>query len=536
MRRAFLALAAILALAGCSPGVERPPCPAGKVCLEYGNGYDPTSLDPHKISLVAESTIVGDLMVGLVEEAPDGTPVPGVAESWETSTDGLVWTFHLRKSSWSDGTPLTAEDFVYSLRRIMDPRTASSYAYLLYVLKNGEAVNAGRLDKTALGVRALDDQTLQITLEHPAPYLPQIAKHASMYAVPRRVVERWGDAWADPAHFVSNGPFRPIAWKLGDHIEVVKNPNFYDAARVCVDRIDYYPTTDAISAERRVRRGELDVNTTFQSNRIGYLRGPDGMPAYVRTFTYLSTTYLPFNTRDVPALKDQRVRNALSMAIDREFIAAKLMRSGQQPAYAFVPPGTDGYVAGAHTSWSGWTLARRQAEARRLLAEAGYGPVRPLSVELKISNTSDALHFAPAIQADWKAIGVKADLIQNEPQIAYQAFKTRDFQIGLANWVFDFNDPLTFLGLFQSKTGQENYSDYNDPGYDALLAQADHEPDAGRRAQILVRAEQRILDAAALAPLYYSVSRNLVSPRVTGWIDNVSDIHRARYLCVKASR
>ena len=523
-------------VAGCSSGVERPACPAGKVCLEYGNSSDPTSLDPQKISLVSESNILGDIMVGLVEDGPDSQPVPGVASSWETSPDGLVWTFHLRPSVWSDGVPVTADDFVYAFRRLLAPHTASPYAYLLYVLKDAEAVNGGRLDPSRLGVRALDDRTLQLTLEHPAPYLPQIAKHSSMYPVPRHTVDRWGDAWADPAHYVSNGPFRPVSWRLGDHVEVIKNPRFFDAASVCVDRIDYYPTNDAISAERRVKRGELDVNTSFQSNRFTYLKGSGGMPAFVRTHVFLSTSYLAFNTRDVPTLKDRNVRQALSMAIDREFITRKLLRAGQVPATSFVPPGTAGYRGGARPYWAGWSLARRQAEARRLLSDAGYGPGRPLSVELKLPNYSDSMLITPAIQADWKDIGVKATLIQNEAQIAYDSFRNRDFQVATANWTADFDDPITFLGLMQSKTGQQNYSDYANPDYDALLARADHEPDASRRAAFLVKAEQLILDDASIAPIYFTVSRDLVNPALTGWVENVMDVHRSRYLCVRGRR
>ncbi len=523
----------MLALAGCGAGVERPACPAGKLCLEYGNSSDPTSLDPQKISLVSESNLLGDIMVGLVEDGPDGQPVPGVASSWETSLDGLVWTFHLRRSVWSDGTPVTADDFVYAYRRLFDPHTASPYAYLLYVLKGAEDVNGGRLDPSRLGVRALDDHTLQLTLEHPAPYLPQIAKHSSMYPVPRHVVERWGDAWADPAHYVSNGPFRPVAWRLGDHVEVIKNPRFFDAANVCVDRIDYYPTNDAISAERRVKRGELDVNTSFQSNRFTYLKGSGGMPAFVRTHVYLSTSYLAFNTRDVPMLKDRNVRQALSMAIDREFITRKLLRAGQVAATSFVPPGTANYRGGARPYWAGWSLARRQSEARRLLSDAGYGPTRPLSVELKLPNYSDSMLITPAIQADWKDIGVKATLLQNEAQIAYDSYRNRDFQVATANWTADFDDPITFLGLMQSKTGQQNYSDYANPAYDALLARADNEPDASRRAALLAQAEQLILDDASIAPIYFTVSRDLVNPAITGWVDNVIDVHRSRYLCLR---
>ena len=537
LRFAALVLAAAFALASCGPGrPERPPCPAGKVCLEYGNSNDPTSLDPHKIGLVAENALVGDLMVGLVEDGPDGAPVPGVAQSWETSTDGLTWTFHLRPALWSDGTPVTADDFVFSFRRILDPHTASPYAYLLYLLKNGQAVNAGKLDPSRLGVRAVDDRTVEVTLEHPAPYFLQIAKFASLYPVPRHVVERYGDAWADPSHFVSDGPYRPVSWKLGDHVEVVKNPRFYDAAHVCIDRIDYYPTNDSVSAERRVKRGELDVNTSIQSNRVPFLRRPDQIPAYVHVRQYIATFYLAFNTHDVPALRDPRVRQALSMAIDRSFITEKLLRAGQASAYAFVPPGVADYRAGPSVAWAGWSFERRQVEARRLLAQAGFGPSHPLSIALTLPNTPDPMLYTPAIQADWKAVGVKASLVLNEAQVAFDAYKNRDFQVGLASWIGDYNDPMTFLALMQSQTGQQNYGDYANPAYDALLAKADHEVDVAARADDLAQAEQIMLRDAAVAPLYFTVSRNLVAPGITGWVDNITDIHRARYLCMKRPR
>ena len=538
----FAALAALaaLALAACGGRADRPPCPAGKVCLEYGNTNDPTSLDPHKISLTAENTILGDLMVGLLEDGPDGRPVPGIATSWDTSGDGLVWTFHLRQALWSDGTPVTADDFVFAFRRILDPKTASPYAYLMYLLKNGEAVNAGKLAPAALGVRAPDARTVEVTLEHPAPYFPQIAKYLSMYPVPRHVVERYGDAWADPAHFVSDGPYVPVSWKLGDHVEVAKNPRFFDAAHVCVDRIDYYPTNDSVSAERRIKRGELDVNTSIQSNRVPYLRRPDQIPAYVHVARYIAVVYLAFNTHDVPALKDARVRQALSMAIDREFITGKLLRAGQTPAYAFLPPGIANYVAdyktGPHTPWADWPLERRQAEARRLLAQAGYGPAHPLSLDVTFPNTPDPMLYTPAIQNDWKSIGVKANLMLNETQIAFESYKTRDFQVGVASWAGDYNDPMTFLALMASGTGQQNYSDYSNPTYDGLLSRADHEVDVAARADDLARAEQIMLQDASVAPLYFTVSRNLVRPDITGWVDNITDTHRSRYLCVKGLR
>ena len=524
-------LALLGALAGCQGKAQRPACPTGKVCLEYGNETEPLTLDPQTSNLNTEQRIIGDLLVGLTTEAPDAAPQPGMATSWETSADGLTWTFHLRDAKWSDGVPVTADDFVYAYRRILDPRTASIYAYLVTLLKNGRAVNEGKAPLSAVGARAADARTLVLTLEHPAPYLPELLMHQSFYPVPRHVVERYGRAWVKPGRYVSNGAYRLAAWRLGDEVEVDRNPLFFDAAHVCVDRIDYYPTADVVSAERRVERGELDINTTFQSNRLQHIR--QAMPGYARTAPNLNTLYLSFNTRDVAPLKDPRVRRALSEAIDRDFIADKLQRAGQRPAYSFVPPGIANYAYGAQTRWARESFPQRQLEARALLAQAGYGPKHPLKLEIKASNSTEVLLLMEAVQADWRALGVDAAIVQNEGQIAFAAYRNRDFQVGVMGWFADFNDPVTFLGLLKSDTRAQNYGDYKNPAYDALLAEADQEPDAARRARILSRAEQLMLDDEAMAPIVYGVGRNLVSPRITGWVDNPLNFHRARWLCVR---
>lgn len=525
----WLALVAATALSACQQGAVRPACPSGEVCLEYGNESEPLTLDPQRAELVAESLVIGDLMMGLTTETAAGAVIPGMAERWETSPDGLTWTFHLRPARWSDGAPVTAEDFVFAYRRVLDPRTGATYAYLLQILKNGAAANAGKAPLEAIGARALDARTLQLTLEHPAPYLPQLLTHQSFYPAPTHVVRRWGDAWVRPGRYVSNGPYRLIEWRLGDHITVVKNPYFFDAAKVCVDRINYYPTPDYVAAERRVARGELDVVTTFQSNRLEHIR--QALPGYARTHLWLMTAYLTINTRDAGPLRDPRVRRALSASIDRDFITARLLRAGQAPAYSFVPPGTAGARSGPATAWAGEPFAARQARARTLLAQAGYGPANPLKIELMTATASDSVLIAQAVQADWRAVGVEARIQQNEGQILFADLRARNFQTALASWVADFNDPLTFLGLFQSGTGAQNYGDYANPAYDALLAEAEQQTDAGRRSEILGRAEQLILTDEAVGPIYFGVSRSLVSPKVTGWVDNIENKHRARWLC-----
>jgi oligopeptide transport system substrate-binding protein len=530
-RLSVLVVACAVALLGCQGRGGRPPCPTGEVCLEYGNESDPLSLDPQTSNLNTEARIVGDLMVGLTTEAPNGKAIPGIASSWTTSPDGLTWTFRLRDAQWSDGAPVTADDFVYAYRRILDPKTASIYAYLVTLLKNGRGVNDGKAPLTAVGAAAPDPHTLVLSLEHPAPYLPQILMHQSFYPVPKHVVERLGEAWVKPGSYVSDGAYRLASWRLGDRVEVVKNPRFYDAAHVCVDRIRYYPTADGVSAERRVQRGELDINTTFQSNRLQHIR--EVMPGYARPAPTLGTSYLSFNTRDVRPLKDARVRRALSEAIDRDFITAKLQRAGQQPAYSFVPPGVSNYAYGARLRWAGEPLAQRQVEARALLAQAGYDARRPLKLELKVANSTETQLISEAIQADWREIGVAATIAQNESQIAFSAYRNRDFQVGFMAWFADFDDPVTFLGLLKSDVGSQNYGDYRNPAYDALLDRADREPDAGRRAGILQRAEQIMLDDEGMAPVTFNVSRSLVNPKVTGWVDTPLNFHRARWLCVR---
>ena len=338
---------------------------------------------------------------------------------------------------------------------------------------------------------------------------------------------------------VSNGPYALSAWRLGDFVRVQKNPRFPAVAKVCFERVTFYPTTDPISAERRVLRGELDVSNSILSNRVLRLRRDPTSASFVRAHPALWTTYLIFNTRDVPALRDQRVRQAISMAIDRRFIAGRLMRAGQSPSTAFVPVDISGYLPRStshpHAPWADWPLARRQAEARRLLAAAGHGPDRPLRLTIKTTNSPGALTYVQSIQADLKSVGVLADFRQEDGIVIYQSFETRDFELGMAGWVADYNDPMTFLALMRSTTGLQNYGDYKNPAYDALLDKADLEPDPARRAGYLARAEQLMLDDADVAPILTNVNLNLVNPAITGWVDNDPDIHPVRDLCRNAA-
>jgi oligopeptide transport system substrate-binding protein len=538
--RPFLLIAAVLSigisLTAChSQTPHRAPCPAGQRCLEYGNGSDPQSLDPQIATTTNEAAILREIFEGMYRDGPDGAPQLGAADRVETSADGLVWTFHLRPEVWSDGVPVTANDFVYAYRRMLDPKTGSSYAYLLYVLKNAQAANAGKAPLESIGAKALDDADLQLTLEHPASYLPQLLKHQAWFPIPAHEVARYGDHWADPGHMVGNGAYALTYWHLGDYVRIIKNPRFRDADKVCFDQVTFYPTTDLVSAERRVLRGELDINNGIQSSRFARLKANPATALYARTHPFLITSYLAFNTRDVPALKDLRVRQAISMAIDRRFITDKLLRAGQLPTTSFVPHGIAGYLPQdgphPHPYWADWSLDQRQAEGRRLMTAAGYGPGHPLRLQLKLADSAGSVTDAQSVQADLKTIGVKLDLRLEDANVVYQSLNLRDFQLGFAGWVADYDDPLTFLTLLKSDTGQQNYGDYDNPAYDALLNASDHEPDAKARAALLAKAEQMILDDANIAPLLTGVDLNLVNPHITGWVDNDVDIHPIRYLC-----
>jgi len=524
----LLSLSLLVGCAETTPGTAA--CPAGKVCLHYGNLNEPGSLDPHALSGKWEARIIGELLIGLTQDDAHGNPVPGMATSWSVSADGLLWTFKLRDANWSDGVPVVAEDFVFALRRILDPATGSHYPALLEFIANAKDVSEGRLSADALGVRALDDRTLAISLEHPVPHLSEIAKHPAMLPLPRHQVQRWGDAWATPEHYVSNGPYMLASWRLGDSVRLVRNPQYW-AQPLCIDEIRFYPTTDSISAERRIRRGELDVNSDFQSNRADYLR--QLLPGQVRAHRFLSTVYLVFNMQ-LPQFQSVRVRQALAMAIDGDFIAGKLLRAGQQPAHSFVPPGTANYPEVVQAPWAQWPLERRQREARALLEQEGYGPDKPLRVAIKHRNAPDPMLFMPAIQADWRQIGVLAELVQNESQVAYAAYGAGDFEIADASWVADYNDAMSFLYLLRGTTGQ-NYGRYHNAEFESLLDSAQREADSVRRAELLVQAERIVLADAPIAPVYFSVSRALVSDKVSGWVENIGDWHRVQYLCFKGA-
>jgi oligopeptide transport system substrate-binding protein len=523
------AVALCFGLVSCGGGTED----ADKArTLHIGNSAEPLSLDPHQASGTWENRIIGDMLIGLTTEDPEGRPIPGMATEWTTSADGLVWTFKLRDAKWSDGVPVTANDFVYAWQRIMTVKPPAKYASILYVLKNAEKIYDGRIkDVNELGVKALDDKTLVVTLEHPAPYFPGLLTHYTSFPIPKHIVEKVGNDWIKAENFVGNGPFKLQQWKPGDFVHVVRNANFWDNANVCLNQIYYYPTQDETAAERRVRTGSLDVNTNFLGSRLEEIN--KNLPGYARVHGYTGLTYYIFNMRKAP-FTDGRVREALSMAIDREFVTKDILKGGQVPAYSLVPPGIAQYETGkSHVSFRDMSLPDRLARAKVLLEEAGFGPNNPLKFTFSYRNSGDNPRLAPVIQQQWAQIApwVEVQVLGSDTQIAYEKLRNGDFDVGDAGWISDFNDAKNFNYLFQTNTDQLNYGKYSNAQFDALMEGADVEKDGVKRANMMKEAEAILLRENGLIPMFFLTNRNLVSPRVTGWVDNAVDIHRSRYLC-----
>jgi len=501
--------------------------------LRRGNDAEPDTLDPHLASAIYEFQIIGEMFMGLMTEDAGARKIPGAATAYRISDDGLTWTFRIRDHRWSDGTPVTAEDFVWSFRRALEPKTASQYASALYVIHNAESVNAGRAPAESLGVYARDPHTLEIRFNVEVPYAPELLSQPSTYPVPCHVIAKYGDAWTRPGSLVGNGPYRLAEWIPNDHVILEKNPHFYDAERVKITRIVVYATPDYASALMRFRAGELDIDVDVPSQDIGWVK--QNLPGTMRVAPYTLTEYIVFNVHAKP-FDDVRVRTALSLAIDREVVAARVMGAGEAAAYSFVPPHMPDYPATAELRFRRFSMAERRAQAIALLAEAGYGLANQLAFDFNINNRTTARTISVALQSMWKEIGVSVRIVPSDEKDHYNLLLKQEFSVAWAGYIADYLDAKDFLRLGQTEDRALNDGAWSNSRFDALLARSDTIADAKARGALLAQAEQIMLDDAAVAPVYFGVTRTLVAPAVKGWIDNPVNIHRARWLSLDRTR
>jgi oligopeptide transport system substrate-binding protein len=499
--------------------------------LHIANSGEPDTLDPHHASGTWENRIIGDMFMGLTTEAADGSVIPGAAESWQVSDDGTVYTFTLRDHTWSDGTPVTADDFVFAMRRILDPAEAAEYASLLHTIKNARPLNEGAIEgMDQLGVRALDPKTLEVTLESPTPYFIEQLTHYTAFPLPKHKVEELGDDWVKPGNIVGNGAYTVVEWLPNTHVKSEKNQAFYDADKVAIDTVYFYPAEERNAATKRFRAGEIDIQYDFASEQIDWLK--ENLPEATHIAPYLGIYYYVINTREAP-FDLPAVRQALAMAIDREAITDKVLRTGELPAYSFVPPGTGNYGEPAYVDWRDTPYEERLAKAKELLAAAGFGPDNPLALQLRYNTSETHKKVAIAVAAMWKQLGVATELFNSEVKVHYNDLQEGNFQVARAGWIADYNDAQNFLYLMDSSTGVMNYAGYASAEFDRLMAEASQTADLETRAELLRQAEAVAMADLPNIPIYYYVSKDLVSPQVKGWVDNTKDIHRTRWLSVE---
>jgi len=498
--------------------------------LNRGNLAEPGTLDPQQQTLIAEYEIVSDLYMGLCQISPQGLPIPGAAESWTVGADGRTTTFKLRDGlMWSDGVKMTAHDFVYTFRRIVDPKTGTLQANMAFKIKNAAAVNAGKMPVTALGVSARDDRTFVIELGEPSSALFWLLTQALFWPVPKHVVEKRPNDWTRPGILVSNGPYMLKEWRPHDHITLVKNQRYYDAARVRIDRVNYFPTDDDAAAVKRFRAGELDLNMSFPAVEAERLRQllPKGS---VRASPSYRIAYITLNNLK-PPFDDARLRRAASLAIDRETLTGKILRLGEKPNYSVTPAGLPNYTQ-ATLDFKNWPMDKRRAEARRLLAEAGYGPGKPLTFELGTYAGQSQKRLAIAIADMLKAVGINVTIRTEDTAVYFRRLRIHDFTMGLSGWL-QVPDPEFYIYLLLTSSVDDNSSGYSNPAYDAKAAEAARTVDVAKRMALFREAEQIALNDSAVIPLYTSVSLSLVAPHVKGWEENPLRTHPTRWMWIE---
>ncbi len=510
---------------------------AQAVTLNLGNGSEPGSLDPHKVSGDWENRIVGEYMEGLVAEDIRANAIPGQAESWTISDDGLVYTFKLRGDAvWSDGVPVTAQHFVDGFQRLFDPATASEYAYLQTPIKNAAKIQSGELtDFSQLGVKAIDDKTLEITLEASTPYFLQALTHYTAYPIRKDVIEKFGDQWTQPGNIVGNGPYNIVEWVPGSYLRGVKSDTYYGEDALKIDEIRWENTEDLTAALNRYRAGELDILTDFPADQYAFLQ--QNYPGQAHVAPFLGIYYYVLN-QSKPPLDDVNVRKALSISVLRDVIGPDVLGTGELPAYGWVPDGTANYEGVPYApDWAEEPYDQRVAEAKQLMEAAGYTPDKPLKLQLRYNTNDNHQRIAVAISDMWKQIGVEVELFNAETAVHYDALRAGDFQVGRAGWLLDYSDASNTLDLLKTGVMQDgqmnwgnNYGRYSNPEFDNLLAQAATELDLVKRSEMLHKAEALAMDEFGAIPIYWYVSKNVVSPKITGFEDNAKDINRVRWM------
>jgi oligopeptide transport system substrate-binding protein len=494
--------------------------------LLVGNSAEPKDLDPQAIIAYTDARIIFALFEGLTAlDETKAQPVPAGAMGWDTSPDGLTWTFHLDPAArWSNGDAVTAADYVYAYRRILGPAFAAEYASMLYPLKNARAYNGGTLkDAAQVGAVAVDNLTLRLTLEEPCPWLLSLLSHQAWFPVPRATIEKFGGgdkpgtAWTRPGNFVGNGPFTLKEWQPNARIVLEKSPGYRAAGLVKLNQVVFFPIENATTEESAFRAGQLHVTYTLPPDKIaGYRAEP---ASRLRSNPTLSTYFINFNVKKAP-LDNVKVRRALTLALDRTGIADKLLQGSRSPARSLVPDNTAGYISRVQ-------IPDDFTAAKALLAEAGYPGGRGFpTLELQIGSSSTSKLIHEAIQETWRhELGINVTLAELEQKTLFANEKAGIYQASSAGWVGDYVDPDTFLGIFLGDSGN-NWTNWSNTEYDRLVREAQRTLDTKARQELQQRAEAILLSELPIAPTLHTNGNYLIDPAVRGWNPSILGLNR----------
>ena len=511
--RYFAILCTMLLLISCDrdPAVDTAPGPDRIVRL---SDSEIKGLDPQKISDLSSLRFAADQFEGLTRLDAKGEAEPGLARAWQISPDGLTWTFALRENlRFSDGSAFDAMLFPALLERLRAPETAAAAEALFGNIRS---------------VEAADQNSVIITLAAPDPSLPALLAHPAMAALPLHRISAAGDQWTADRPMISSGPYRLAEWKLNDHARLVRNPAWHDQPAPTATII-WKPMDDSLSAMRLFLSGGADTAADYPASRHQWLR--DNHPAAAHSVPYLGSYYFAYNTR-TPPFDDRRVRVSLSMAVERDWIADKVIGIGNIPAWGLLPPGLIDPES-ARPEWADWPRKQRLDQARTLLAEAGYNADNPLRFEIRFNSSTEHRRVAVAMAAMWKPLNVEASLFNSEAALHFAALRRHEFALSRSGWIADLPTPENFLLVHQQSNGAGNYSGYDNAEYNALLAQAIAEPDPVGRQALMREAEAVLIADMPILPLYFYVTRSLVAKRITGWKDNISNVHPSRTLRIR---
>ncbi len=500
--------------------------------LHFGLGAEPQYLDPQLATSVSAHNVLSALLEGLVSENPKTLePEPGVAESWSISKDRKTYLFHLRENArWQNGDPVTAYDFVYSYRRILNPDLGSQYASMLHVLKNAKAYHQRSIpwEKAEVGVRATDKLTLELTLENPTPYFLELLNHYSWFPVHPPTIkkhdafDRIGSQWTKPTNFVGNGPFKLKDHRVNSVIEVTASKTYWDADNTRLNGIRFYPIEAVDTEERAFRSGFLHLTQTVSSDRIDYLQ--KNHPDWIHFEPYLGTYFYRFNHL-TPPFDDMRIRKALSMSVDRQILVEKVLKGGQKPSFCFTPPNTGGFTANDQFEYN---PQKAKFLIEEYLLEKGLEEMPP--IELTYNTSEGHKKVAEALQAMWKkSLGIEIKLLNMEWKVFLSTISKGDYSMARGGWIGDYVDANTFLHMWRTNDGH-NQTGWSNQKYDQLLDLAETATDSQVRLNFFQQCEEILSEEVPILPLYFYVHVTLRHPTVKGWYPTLLDHHPYKFV------